>query len=262
MGRGYGRQSVESYDDERRDRALFDIQFPEGEPEVNLPKNYRPWSQRVRVPGSFVSPFTGEVDSGVSIINPYYSYEAGREFLEGREEAIKALISSGIDSKDFTRLVKVRGYLPQDTGVSQIEEIEVLNPKFFTRRWSIRQALGKSIASRRVEATKLGKTYFEVPEISISSMEPVSYYKGKSKILNSSKGRFNPKEGIYILNSKGRWPKRDGHLVEITGKPKSVHHYSDFIRVPIFDLDTKEYLEVPLGYLTPCEEDILRWYDR
>lgn len=244
--------SSQEFEDLQRDASIKEAHIPE----LNIPKNYRPWSPWVTA--NYTSPFTGKSEVDSLIDNPYYRPEARIEFEEDRKRAIRAATKASLVPGNIEYRVKVRGYIPQETGVSQMEELEVFNPQFFKYRWSVRQALGRSIASRRREASRLNKTYFEFPKISISSTEPVSYYKGGSTYLNTSGGRLKPEEGFYTLNSRGRWPKRDGHLVEVTGVSRT-NKWNIYPKVPVFDLDTRESLIVPLGYLKPIEEDTLRW---
>lgn len=253
MARGRYLSSI-GWDDEEREEKLLPLG---GSVESSaIPENYRPWAPWIEAYG--VSPFTGQPFYRSMVENPCYKPEARFEFEEDRKRAIKAAAKTSIAPGDLSYRVKVRGYIPQVTGVSSLEELEIFNPQFLSHRWAVKQNLGKSIASRRRQAKELSKSYFEMPKISISSREPLSFYKGRVEVYNTSGGRFKPKEGLYTFNSKGRWPKRDGHLIEVVGNIKS-YSRSGYLKIPIFDLDTGESLTVPLGYLRPVEGDLLEW---
>lgn len=244
----------QEFEDLRRDSAIVESNIPN----LDIPENFRPWSPWVET--TYLSPFTGKFKISSIIENPYYRPEARIEFLEDRKRAIKAATKVSLVPGNLNSKIKVKGYIPQVTGVSEMEEFEVSNPQFYKYRWSVNQVMGKAIASRRKEASKANKTYFEFPKISISSTEPLSYYRGKSTYLKTSGGKFKPEKGLYVLNSQGRWPKRDGHLVEVTGVSRT-NKWNIYPKIPIFDLDTKENLIVPLGYLKPFEGDTLGWLD-
>lgn len=150
---------------------------------------------------------------------------------------------------------------PTYDGFSYLRKYKVKSRAFDTLTKNVENQLGKAIVRRREEAKKANKIVFEFPDTQVAHTYPATYYRPKfMKLFNTfSKGTYSPKyiTEDYILDTKGRWPKRDGHHVVLVGSPKSHSKWGETIIVE--DVEIGDRLRVNIKYILPPEDKILKW---
>lgn len=144
---------------------------------------------------------------------------------------------------------------------SYLKKVKVKSKEFTDLTKSAENQLGKLIVKRREEAKKANKIVFEFPNTQVAHKDPATYYRPKfMKLFNTfSKGTYVPESVTedYTLDTKGRWPKRDGHRVALIGSPKEHSKWGETLIVE--DLEVGDRLRVNIKYILPPEEKILKW---
>ena len=202
----------------------------------------------------------GWVDDLVVVENPnikemrYWVYEAQR-----KNRGILNFHRESMPKGELVREVEL--VEPTTEGFSYLKKFKVKSKEFSNLTKTAENQLGKAIIKRREEAQRANKIVFEFPDTQVVNQYPATYYRPKfMKLFNAfSKGIYMPSilAEDYTLDTKGRWPKRDGHRVALIGNPKEHSKWGETLIVQ--DLDVGDNLRVNIKYILPPESKILKW---
>jgi len=202
----------------------------------------------------------GWVEGLVVVENP--SIQEMRNWVWEAQKKNRGILNFHRESMPKGELVReVELVEPSTQGFSYLKKFKVKSKEFSNFTKTAENQLGKLIIKRRKEAQRANKIVFEFPDTQVVHQYPATYYRPKfMKLFNAfSKGTYMPESitEYYTLDTKGRWPKRDGHRVALIGSPKEHSKWGETLIVQ--DLDVGDNLRVNIKYILPPEEKILKW---
>jgi hypothetical protein len=202
----------------------------------------------------------GWVEDLVVVENP--GIQEMRDWVYKAQRKNRFILSAQRESMPKGQLVQeIELVEPTTEGFSYLKKFKVKSKEFTNMTKNAENQLGKLIVKRRKEAQRANKIVFEFPDTQVVHQYPGTYYRPKfMKLFNSfSKGTYMPQliAEDYTLDTKGRWPKRDGHRVALVGSPKEHSKWGETLIVQ--DLDVGDNLRVNIKYILPPEEKILKW---